>query len=251
MKLKKRLTFIGKNTLLFLTFLCGTQLSWAENKNIEDPFGHITNPTPENLPTYSGTCDDLYPITSLNNLLTQIYRHLDDDCLYLMPTDQLSKKLGIAVVPYYDMETGKPIKDRYEELLQKPFTDLRSGIFLRKSVLVKHGGKSIEKLSLKEQRQRERKNFHTIGYDIEFSSTYLDKYPLPFYKDSPTLPKPNSFSKFSVVNNSRDAIEEEQWLKEYGIYSWYGYSRSKISFFNYSRGIFSFDFIKFFYLNEE
>ncbi len=36
MKFKKTPTFIGKNSLLFLTFLCGTQLSWAE-ESIKKP----------------------------------------------------------------------------------------------------------------------------------------------------------------------------------------------------------------------
>ncbi len=250
---------ISKDILLFFILFCGLNVGWAVDKSNKDPFGHITNPTPDNLPTYSGTCEDLYPSTSFNHLLTQIYQHLDDDCLYLMPTDELSKKLGVEVYAYRDMKTGHSIKDRYDELAQRPFTDFNSGISLRKDVLVLKD-RSIEKLSLQEQRQHyikkdKKGEMGSIEYNIIFSSAYLDTQPLPFYKDKPeTLPTPNHFYRFYVAHNPCSTVDEKnsfhknQWLKRSGGYVWYGYTSSRIRFRNCSTGATGFRFSKLFYL---
>ncbi len=78
----------------------------GEEKNHKSSHAQITNPTPENLKTYSGTCDDLQPITSFENFIVQMFSHLDDDCLYLMPANELSQKLGIDVLDRKDGQSA-------------------------------------------------------------------------------------------------------------------------------------------------
>ncbi len=87
----------------------------GEEKNNKSSYAQITNPTPENLKTYSGTCDDLQPITSFENFIVQMFSHLDDDCLYLMPANELSQKLGIDVL---DDEKQDTITTRKKNLLR-------------------------------------------------------------------------------------------------------------------------------------
>ncbi len=255
MKFNNSLLLTRKYILLFFILCYGTNLSLAKEKHTKDPFGHITNPTPEILPTYSGTCDDLQTITGFEHLLSQIYKHLDDDCLYLMTPNELSKKLGIEVYAHQDIETGKFLKYRYRELEQKPYTDLRSGIFLHKLVF-KLEGRGIEKLSLKEQRQHNFKGMtNWITYNIAFSTAYLDKHSHPFLKYSPTtLSKPHDFTASyeiydygSCGSSDKDNYRQSRWLKNYGIYYWHGYTKSKIKFNNCSTGT-SFQFSKLFYL---
>lgn len=111
---------------------------------IKLPFGHISNPSAENLPTFSGTCEDLYPIKSFDDLMFQLYSHLDDDCLYLMPMAELSEKLGIGVVPY-SFNRGKVMEGK-----DTPYRNFRDGIWLEKMDI----GKEITPSQLTLQQQR-------------------------------------------------------------------------------------------------
>lgn len=113
------LTVIKSIVLLFL-FFCGMNFVRADEKttgvinNLSAPYRHLTDIVPKSLPTYSGTCDNIKPAHNIHELLFQVYTHLDDRCLYFMPTEELSKKLGVKIFSSKD-EKLEYIYDSFEE----------------------------------------------------------------------------------------------------------------------------------------
>ncbi len=171
----------------------------GEEKKPKFPYVQITNPTPENLKTYSGTCDDLQPITSFDDFIVQIFSHLDDDCLYLMPANELSQKLGIDVL---DGKKRYTVTTRKE----KPFTGIHGGIFLQKNNSYEV---ELASISLQEQRELNKKrakgNFKnmpsstTAGFRVYFTKSYLEKFGYPFYKNIEKIPKPAAVDHDDVI----------------------------------------------------
>ncbi len=164
----------------------------------ESDYLDLMEPTPENTPTYSGTCEDLHPIKDLDDLLFQIYSHLDDDCLYAMPMAELSKKWGVKIISFTNDDGEWVYKDHqaffddFDKLLQSlSSTDIQSRMFLRK------GGsatKNLADISLAEQRKYrdivyENKNVfrNRTSYEVIFTDSYLEQLGFPlenrFFKE--------------------------------------------------------------------
>ncbi len=222
-------------------------ISSSEPVGTEEPFIHIKNPTPDNLPTYTGTCENLVPITSFEHLLKQIISHLDDECLFTMPMEKLSKKLGIDVI-----QAG----EQWELLENKPLTNFNSGIIITK--YVDNSTSTIKSLSIKEyarKRQSNERNDAYIRYQIQFTEAYLKKYGYPYFKNPADIPKPNYLSGsgcwckgFDKHNFSYGTPKERgNKLPSPRVLHWNGYTGSTLFFDNCSSGAYNFYFGKIFY----
>ncbi len=161
--------------------------SYSENNYpLEDPSELTTD-----LATYSGTCDDLKPITSFKDFFLQLYHHLDDDCLYTMSNKTLAEKLGVSVLNSRYWEKNQRIFDnsRSESINDAIFVFRQEPKIKKETVHIKMAvQKEEEILGIEPYREKIRKQgyeFHNGGFSIAISNHYLGKFGNPFINDFP------------------------------------------------------------------
>ncbi len=163
--------------------------AYSENKYPLEDSSELTT----DLPTYSGTCDDLKPVTSFKDFFLQLYSHLDDDCLYVMSNKTLAEKLGVQVLTYsrdnlyknsaiFDSSRSDRINDAIFIFRKEP-TIKEKTVHIKKSVQLEE--KTLGTEPYMEKIRKQGYEFYEGSFDVDISNHYLNKFGNPFINDFP------------------------------------------------------------------